>query len=473
MWVESPPSILPTGGEGKGGPGTTFHFTIQAQTTDLPAHTYLHQVQPELQQRRLLIVDDNETSRLILARQVTAWGMHYRETASPHEALTWLQQGETFDAAIVDLNMPGMDGLTLATEIRRLEAGENRKSRIPLIMLTGSARREITASPAYQAVQFVALLTKPLKASTLYDTLVGLFSEQPGRLARRRDPSSESLFDAQMARRLPLRLLLAEDHPTNQKLALAILARLGYRADIAANGLEAIEALERQPYDLVLMDVQMPEMDGLEATRYIRQGWTARPGPYIIAMTANAMQGDREACLAAGMDDYVSKPIRVEELVTALSRGAAALGSREAGRREILEEAEISASTELSPIPHPPSPISHPLDLSALDRLRDLVDGDEAALMELIGSFLTEMPLLLGKLRQALAAGDAAGLQMAAHTLKSSSNDFGALALAALSQELEAMGKAGILTGAAERVTRVETEYEPVRAALEAILEQQ
>ncbi|MEW5956266.1 MAG: response regulator [Chloroflexota bacterium] len=499
MWIESEVGV-----------GTIFHFTIQAQAADLPTQSYLHQVQSELQQRRLLIVDDNETSRLILARQVTAWGMSYRETTSPHEALTWLQQGERFDAAILDMAMPDMDGLTLATEIRRLEeggaAGENPKSKIPpearqqkpksalpLIMFTGSARREITESAAYQAVHFAAFLNKPLKASQLYETLLTLFSQQPIRLARRRDPSSESLFDAQMAQRLPLRLLLAEDHPTNQKLALTILARLGYRADVAANGLEAIEALERQTYDVILMDMQMPEMDGLEATRHIRQVWPGEQGPHIIAMTANAMQGDREACLAAGMDDYVSKPIRVEELVTALSRGAAAQRSKGAGQQEKLGKPEASASTEEKPAIQNSKPvlsqgspersrrgspersrrvegpkIQNPLDPAALEQLRNLVDGDEAALTELIDSFLAETPLLLVKLRQALAEGDPAGIRMAAHTLKSTSKDFGALTLSRLGQELEELGKAGNLAGVAERVAQVETEYEPVKAALEA-----
>jgi PAS domain S-box-containing protein len=486
MWVESQVGV-----------GTTFHFTLQAQAAPTPTQGYLHQVQPELSRRWLLIVDDNETSRLILARQVTAWGMAYRETGSPQEALAWLQQGERFDAAILDMDMPEMDGLSLAAQIRHLEEGRgageqgskgagesfNPKSVLPLIMFTGSVRREITHSPEYQAAGFAAFLNKPLRASQLYDTLIGLFSEQPTRVARRRDPSSETLFDAQMAQRLPLRILLVEDHPTNQKLALAILARLGYRADVAANGLEAVEALERQSYEVILMDMQMPEMDGLEATRHIRQRRPRQQGPRIIAMTANAMQGDREACLAAGMDDYVSKPIRVEELVTALSkcqpgreqgsRGAGKLGGKGAGEQgsggDLAETERISEEVE-GLFAEEQSESQNPIDLSTLDQLRDLVDGDEAALAELIDSFLTETPPLLVRLRRALEAGDTAGVRMAAHTLKSSSKDFGALALSQLGQELEALGKAGTLAGVAERVAQVEAEYEPVKAALEAEL---
>jgi CheY-like chemotaxis protein len=275
-----------------------------------------------------------------------------------------------------------------------------------------------------------------------------------------------------MGQRLPLRILLAEDHATNQKLALMLLQRLGYRADVAANGLEAVEALERQAYDVVLMDVQMPEMDGLEATRHIRQQWPGEQGPYIVAMTANAMEGDREACLAAGMDDYVSKPIRVEELVGALSR-VRPLGERESpngGNGEMgsaetpptMEQEADGTGTEQTMIDH------QVLDPTALETLQEVVGGEAALLRELIDSFLEETPPLVATLRQALEQGDAAELHRAAHTLKSSSNDFGATTLAELCQELETMGKAGTLDGAVELVTQVEKEYEQARVELEA-----
>ncbi|MCB0162669.1 MAG: response regulator [Anaerolineae bacterium] len=469
IWVESQMGI-----------GTTFHFTIPARAADMPDHNYLHQLQPELARQRLLIVDDNNTWRLILTRQVTLWGMDYRETASPHQALAWLQQGERFDAAILDMTMPDMDGLTLAGEIRRLETRRGvkqppnaqrqpLKAKLPLIMFTGSVRREITASEAYQAVQFAAFLSKPLKASQLYDTLLSILSREPTRLTRRRDPTSEALFDAQMAQRLPLRLLLVEDHPTNQKLALAILARLGYRVDVAANGLEAIDALERQPYDVLLMDIQMPEMDGLEATRHIRRQWPDQQEPFIVAMTANAMESDRETYLAAGMNDYVSKPIRVEALIAALSRGAAARQSREAKAQENVPEIASSKSEQAASMEQATAANQQLLDQAALDQLRDLVGGDEAVLTELIDSFLTETPSLLDRLRQALTAGDAAELRIAAHTLKSTTRDFGALDLSALALEVEQIGKAGHLDGAAERVAQIEAGYEPVRAALTAL----
>jgi CheY-like chemotaxis protein len=220
-------------------------------------------------------------------------------------------RGSSFDVAVLDMHMPDMDGVTLAREIRKLRS----EIEMPLdnAVLAGGAghlRRDGL---------FAAHLTKPAKPAKILEVLAGLFRSVPmpqatGYTAHRLlPPSATSRAE---------RILLAEDNAVNQKVALMILDRLGYRADIAANGHEVIEALDRQPYDIVLMDVQMPEMDGIEATRAI----IARmpdPGtrPWIVALTANAMQGDREMCLAAGMDDYISKPMRREELEAALLRG--------------------------------------------------------------------------------------------------------------------------------------------------------
>jgi len=315
MWVES---------EGVPGKGSAFHFTIQApEATELPGRSHLQGESPALRGRSALIVDDSDTNRRILTLQMQSWGMLPRATGSPHEALEWVRQGANFDMAVLDLYMPEMDGVELAEALRasgmsavpadNTQAGKS-PAPTPLILLSslGGYGREIPPG------LFSVSLTKPLKASALFNSLTGLFA---GRRAPDHVPESVSgRPDAEMARRLPLRILLAEDYVVNQKLALRLLAQMGYRADVAANGLETIQALDRQPYDVVLMDVQMPEMDGLEATREIRARWPAAEQPRIIAMTANAMQGDREICLEAGMDDYVSKPIRVDELVRALSR---------------------------------------------------------------------------------------------------------------------------------------------------------
>ncbi len=338
MWAESAGA----------GQGSTFHFTMRCVPVELPQgkrREFIGQ-QPQLAGKRILVVDDNATNRRILALQTAKWGMVVQDTEFPEQALQWLtgvgapapvspapagihsapdavdpgvrrgdgKPGDTgkFDLAILDMHMPGMDGATLATRIR--EGGH----KLPLVLFSSLGRKEVSDSI------FAATLAKPLRQSQLFDTLVTLLVvDAPKASAQPAKPR----MDAEMAQRHPLRILLAEDNAVNQKLALRLLKQMGYRADVAGNGVEAIECVQRQPYDVVLMDVQMPEMDGLEATRRITAKWQPGERPRIIAMTANAMQGDREECLAAGMDDYVTKPIRVDALVESLLRVAPRGGS--------------------------------------------------------------------------------------------------------------------------------------------------
>jgi CheY-like chemotaxis protein/HPt (histidine-containing phosphotransfer) domain-containing protein len=321
--------------------------------------------------------------------------------------------------------------------------------------------------------QVAAFLLKPIRASQLYDALVSILAAE-GEPDRREEGAARPEFDAEMGQRLPLRILLAEDHVTNQKLALLMLQRLGYRADVAANGLEVLDALKRQPYDVVLMDVQMPEMDGLEATREVRRRWPGKGGPRIVAMTANVMKEDRQACLRAGMDDYLGKPIRVAELVSALSKcgpGTESPAQEPTAAASAAPERPVPAggpAVEMA-TPEEGRPAAATLDQAALGALRELVGGEPALLAELIDSFLEETPPLVRQIRQSLEAGDAAGLHRAAHTLKSSSRDFGADQLAEWAMELEAMGRAGSLDGAAELVAWVEGEYPRVKVALEQV----
>jgi GAF domain-containing protein/CheY-like chemotaxis protein len=303
MWAQSD-------GAGK---GATFMFTIVAPAATAPAtrsRDFIG-VQPQLKGKRVLIVDDNATNRRVLNLQSAKWGMASRATGLPSEALAWLGKGEAFDLAILDMHMPEMDGVALAKKIR------DANTRLPLVLFSSLGRREV----GDDASLFDAYLAKPVHQSSLFDTLVGI-------LARDMAPATpvegtSPAFDAGLAARHPLRILLAEDNVVNQKLALRILQRMGYRADLASNGIEALESIQRQRYDVVLMDVQMPEMDGLEASRRICSRWRPEERPRIIAMTANAMQGDRDMCLAAGMDDYITKPIRVDKLVEALSLASA------------------------------------------------------------------------------------------------------------------------------------------------------
>ena len=299
MWAES---------EGPGR-GATFLFSIQAPTAELPAARQRDFVgiQPELQGKRVLVVDDNATNRRVLTLQTAKWGMSPRATESPVEAMHWLENGEGFDLAILDMHMPEMDGLALARQMRE------RRAALPLVLFSSLGRREAGDGEGL----FDAYLAKPIRQSHLFDTLVGLLAHDA--VPKVEAAPGKPQLDPGQAARHPLRILLAEDNVVNQKLALRLLQQMGYRADLASNGLEAIESVQRQTYDVVLMDVQMPDMDGLEASRKINARWLPEDRPRIIAMTANAMQGDREMCLAAGMDDYLTKPIRVERLVEALN----------------------------------------------------------------------------------------------------------------------------------------------------------
>lgn len=288
------------------GRGSVFSFTISALPTTQPAATDSASADV-LHGRHILIVDDNETNRLLLVRQTGAWGMEPTATSSAREALGLIQAGRRFDVAILDMQMPGMDGVELARELREREVSAH----MPLILFSSIGSRDQSSG------HFVAHLTKPLKASQLLDTLHSVLAAESGTATPTRIADSPS----EVPELGNLRILLAEDNAVNQKLALRLLDRLHQRADIAGNGIEALAALRRQSYDIVLMDVQMPDMDGLEATREIRASGIELQ-PWIIAMTANAMQGDRENCLAAGMNDYVAKPIQPTELSSALKRGA-------------------------------------------------------------------------------------------------------------------------------------------------------
>jgi CheY-like chemotaxis protein/HPt (histidine-containing phosphotransfer) domain-containing protein len=452
MWVESPAR----GGEVKGGRGSTFHFTIQAEAVEGPVRRYLRGVQPDLGGKRVLIVDDNATNRRILTLQTERWGMVARATGSPAQALEWIQRGDPFDVGLLDMQMPDMDGVMLAREIRRVRDAEM----LPLVLLPSFDR----AGEAHVLAEagIAALLTKPIRAWRLYDVLLEVLAEEGPALARR-EVSALPQFDRDMGRRHPLRILLAEDNPVNQMLVLRLLERLGYRTDVAANGLEVIESLRRQPYDVVLMDVQMPEVDGLEAARAIGHTWSPERRPRIIATTANVTKEDREACLAAGMDDYLGKPIRVGELVAALNRcqplveAAAAEATARPAPAEVIEAGTVG------------EPSAAVLDPKALDRLQGMVSGDPEFLAELIDTFLEDTPQLLADMGRAVDAGDAAGLALAAHSLKSNSANFGATALADLCRELEGIAKAGALVGAGERVAQAEAEFERVQGALEAI----
>lgn len=450
IWVES-----------EVGKGSTFHFTIEVEEDPNARARVPQGREPQLAGRRLLIVDDNATNRQLLTLQAESWGMQPVSLPGGVEALERLKHGETFDIAVLDIQMPDMDGITLAAEIRHLRD----RKQLPLLALSSIGRKELDTSGGY----FEAFLTKPIKQSQLYDVLVSVLN---GTGAPPERPLDAPRFDPEFARRYPMRILVAEDSAVNQKLIVTLLARMGYRADVAADGKEALHALRRQPYDVVLMDVQMPEMDGLEATRRIRSQWTDEARPRIVALTANAMSEDRAACLEAGMDDYVAKPVQIPELEDALRRsaewvralrpargGADGNGGGDAAEPIRVPEKAAAQAPEASP------PVLDPGTLASLWEMQAAAETD--LLSELLQLFRSDAEPLLQSLAQAVAEDDPEGQRRAAHGLKGAAANLGARQLAALCQELEQRGRAGTTEGARELLATVETEYPRVVQALE------
>jgi PAS domain S-box-containing protein len=427
--------------ESEEGKGSTFHFEILAREAAAPPRPG-SLGEPRITGKRLLVVDDSATNREIIRRQAEAWGMRVEAVEFPSDALVRIRRGDRFDAAVLDMHMPEMDGLALAREIRRYRD----ERALPLLLLTSIGR----LAEARAAPEFAAQLTKPVKASSLYEALIRVFAAEAAPESKPGDAAADSRPGT-----APLRLLVAEDNAINRRLALALLGKLGYRADAVENGHEALDALERQLYDVVLMDVQMPELDGLEATRRIRARFAPGEGPTIIATTANAMEADREECFAAGMDDHLSKPIRVDELSRALARC-----------RPLAEARARATATEDSTIGS-----GEAVDGAALERLASSIGGGDegrAAVGELIDAFLEDAPAEIAALRGAVERGDPEEARQVAHTLKSNGATFGAQAFSELCQKLEALGRHGGLDEAPVLLEQAEREWLRLREALEA-----
>jgi CheY-like chemotaxis protein len=336
---------------------------------------------------------------MLLTALLSAWGVETTTATNGADALATLER-ETFDVAVLDMLMPGMDGLELATRLHERVPG------LPIVLASSVPRHDIGEDPRWSAAAIGAVIVKPIKASSLHGAIATVLDEgvtEPTRAA-----ATDGALDPEMAARHPLRILLTEDNVVNQRLALRLLEKMGYRADVAGNGIEAVEAVDRQTYDLVLMDVQMPEMDGVEATARILERFPEGERPWIVAMTAEAMQGDREGFLAAGMNDYVAKPIRPHELVAAISRTP----RRASGGAAPDEDARPA------------------VDETVLARLAESMGGDETFVAELIDQFLGDSPGLLAAARAGLEAGDTDEVRRAAHTLKSNAATFGANELA-------------------------------------------
>jgi PAS domain S-box-containing protein len=412
------------------GSGSRFVLSIPVQAVaGERAGDLLKEQAAGLAGRRVLIVDDNPTNRRILMRQALLWGMAPSAAASAAEALDLVQHGHGFDLGVLDMHMPDVDGLGLAAAIRKTEQGRA----LPLILLTsiGLRLRALDAGGDADAL-FAARLNKPVKPAVLLEALL--------RALGQRKQAAAPVAAAPVAAQGNIEILVAEDNAINQKVIRQQLRRLGYRADVVGNGVEVIEALERQDYGVILMDMQMPEMDGIEATRRLRRRFTGASAPYIIAMTANALPGDRERCLDAGMDAYLPKPVILDDLRTALTLG--------------IEQAQGRRRSAL---------VLDPARLRELDP-----DGDGGLAAELGAAFADEVPGLLDKAQDALRAQDAAALAAVAHYLLSSIDIIGAQRMRLHCMHLELLGRAGNLDGAQEELGALAREFDAVRAALRA-----
>ncbi|MEW6759825.1 MAG: response regulator [Pseudomonadota bacterium] len=420
--------------ESEVGRGSTFTFTIEAEAFDEQlAENVLRDRAARVAGRRVLIVDDNATNRRILMKQALLWGMDPLAAASSVEAVDLVRDGHPFDVAILDMQMPDMDGARLALELRK---HRDRKA-LPLVLLTSVGQRHRAGADAEGMGAFSAWLNKPLKPAALLEALQQVLGERGSGPDRVPVPAVQAPRTA-----AAVDILVAEDNTINQKVIKQLLRHLGYRADVVANGLEALEALERQDYQIILMDMQMPEMDGLEATRRLRQRFRGANAPYIIAMTANAMPGDRERCLEAGMNDYVPKPIELVVLDGAL--------------RTAVEH--VAASRRDSTV----------INASRIEQLRAIDDG-ASLLDEVIGSFIGEVPHLLAKLAHAVDTRDGPLLASTAHYLQSSIDFVGANRMRVPCINLELMGKGENFEDAGAQLTELTGAYDEARLALLAL----
>ena len=416
------------------GEGSTFHVEFETGEPDEqpdPPDTRM------LYLRRVLVVDGRATTRRILTAQAAQWGMQTTAVETGEDALRHLEVAP-IDAVIADVMLRGMDGIDLAARVQQ------RWPQLPVILVTSLSRSDVVTDPRLASTTPLAVVTKPVRGSTLREALV---AASGGRADR--EVHAKPSLDPELGRTHPLRILLAEDNAVNQKLAVRLLEKMGYRADVVGTGFEALAALERQRYDLLLTDIQMPDMDGLSTAREIVRRWPAGERPWIIAMTAEAMSGDRERCLQAGMNGYVAKPVRPEELAAAIRRAPSS--------STVHQQATPRAGDTGS------------VDVTTFRTLIQRVGKEDHAFVEgLLEQFLTDAPVLINSMRGHLASGDAAGVRLAAHTLKSNASTFGAHGLAAQSRALEVASMAGDLRGAAASINAVEETLRQVEPALRA-----
>ncbi len=455
------------GVESAPGAGSTFWFTLalaRAEAVSRPSGL----PRPDLRNVRVLVVDDNATNREILHHPLHAWGMHETSVASGAEALATLRQaaqtGAAYELAILDWHMPGMDGLELARQIR----ADPILNALRVLMLTSSGPSD--GGPQAVAAGIDRYLPKPVRQAELHDALCRL--ARP--VAPMIDPATGRFLPPGETLRFDGRVLVAEDNPVNQQVARAMLENLGCQVELVNDGGDALDALAREPFDLVLMDCQMPVLDGWAATTTWRERECAAGSPRvpIIALTADVIKGVRERCQAAGMDDYLSKPFEQAQLAAILERWLPP--ARNTIPQSVAAPPPPPAPATTSDAAAPPDPTVAPLNTRALAQIRALQrTGQPSVLRKIIGLYLESAPALLQRLREAVAAGDSEALRQAAHSFKSSSANLGATQLAAHCKELEHRGRERNLEDVAALLRAVESHYVRAREALIVAMEQE
>jgi CheY-like chemotaxis protein len=454
------------------GKGSTFQFTVDLGKSAGAGDQTKRPAGPSLSGLKVLVIDDNATNRRILDGMLRRWGADPLLVADGPAALealqTSLDAGDPFSLLLVDAMMPDMDGFSLIEQVRNLASSER-----PTVMMLSSADM-LGSAERCRELGIASYLVKPIKSDDLLAAINAALrrtTSAPMLPASRSSPGSESA-NAAVANQVPsaTRVLLAEDNPVNQRVACRILTKRGYPVTVVGNGKEALAALARDPFDIVLMDVQMPEMDGFEATRAIRleEAGNGQHLP-IVAMTAHAMNGDREKCLANGMDDYVTKPIEPAQLFDAIARNARVRDTSatvsNAGERNGCLNSRMSASQSCSV--ERAAETSPPIDLSAL---LERLEGDADFMHEILELFLSSSPELLVAISAAVGDGDCHRIERSAHSLKGAARNIGATPLAGLAEQLEFTGRGQEKDGVAMLFASLEAEYGRVRGVIEAVV---
>ncbi|HXY36934.1 MAG TPA: response regulator [Planctomycetaceae bacterium] len=436
--------------------GTTFHATGRFGVVDTDETVAPRPAgdRRDLRDLRVLVVDDNPASRAALVGCLQSWGLKPEAVADARTAQELLRGDATrdkpFAVALIDAHMPAFDGFSLAQWVHR-EASQRVGA---TVMLLDSVNRAADVA-CCDEVGVAAYVTKPIDHSELFDTLLALLArEENGTVVH----ADEGEAPAPEYRVTGLRILLAEDSPFNQKLALGVLGKRGHELTVANNGHEAVALAAARDFDLIFMDIQMPEMDGLEAAKRIRarERETGRRVP-IIAMTAQAVKGMRERCLSVGMDDYLVKPVRAREIYDKLE----ALFANQAAAPVAQTASTAPPAAAPRPNPVPAAPATGPSAID-WDSAIAVVDGDRELLGEVVGAFLIEGPSLLEEIRSALAAGDAHRLRRGAHTLKGALRTLGIESAAQLATELEEIGRGGDLSLSAAKMARLESQVDQI-----------